>query len=74
MPLALLHKAGHTMRATILSLIVVALSLRSAHSQNLLVNGSFEAGNFGFTSTYRYSPADMNEGSYSVVADPHDTP
>ncbi|MGA2683746.1 MAG: hypothetical protein ABSF51_01710 [Verrucomicrobiota bacterium] len=43
----------------------------SAFSQNLLVNGDFEMGNAGFTSTYAYSPSNLwNEGSYDIVTNP----
>jgi len=42
--------------------------------QNLLVNGNFESGNIGFTSTYLYSPTDTTrERSYAVVSDPRNT-
>jgi hypothetical protein len=41
---------------------------------NLLDNGSFEAGNTGFTSGYRYSPGNLQpEGSYDVVTNPHNS-
>ena len=40
-------------------------------NQNLIFNGDFEAGNFGFTSDYIYSPGDLwPEGVYDVLPDP----
>jgi hypothetical protein len=40
--------------------------------QNLLTNGDFEAGNFGFTSDYTFSPTFVAEGNYDVVRNPRE--
>src|SRR6186997_955164 len=38
---------------------------------NLIVNGDFEAGNTGFTTSYIYTPADIyNTGTYDVLTNP----
>ena len=61
------------MKATA-SLLVLSFALHTAQSQNLLVNGTFEAGNTGFTSTYLYSPSDTTpQATYAVVSNPHNT-
>lgn len=40
-------------------------------SNNLIVNGDFESGNFGFTSDYNYSPTNLvPEGTYAVLPNP----
>jgi gliding motility-associated-like protein len=40
-------------------------------SNNLIVNGDFEGGNFGFTSDYTYSPTNLvPEGTYAVLPNP----
>jgi uncharacterized repeat protein (TIGR03803 family) len=45
-----------------------------AQGANLLTNSDFEAGNTGFVSSYYYSPGDLvNEGTYDVVTDPHNS-
>lgn len=44
----------------------------NAHTQNLILNGDFEAGNASFSNDYLYSPGDMHpQGRYCVVSDPH---
>jgi hypothetical protein len=57
------------------ALTVVILSAPFAKGEvNLLDNGSFEEGNTGFTSGYRYSPGNLQpEGSYDVVTNPHNS-
>ncbi len=42
-----------------------------APSQNLIVNGHFDQGNIGFTSTYSLGRTDQGEGTFDVVNDPH---
>ena len=47
---------------------------RHVHPTNLVVNGSFEDGNVGFTSTYTYSPGPnglWTEGTYAITNDAH---
>lgn len=40
-------------------------------SNNLIVNGDFEGGNFGFSSDYVYSPTNLvPEGTYAVLPNP----
>jgi hypothetical protein len=56
---------------TVTSVIVTVAALVTAQSQNLLVNGDFDLGNVGFTSTYIYSPGDtVPERTYAVISDP----
>ncbi len=44
----------------------------SACGANMLVNGDFEMGNKGFTSTYAYSPTNLGgTACYDVVTNPH---
>jgi hypothetical protein len=51
-------------------LVVVAVGQLRAEG-NLIVNGNFEQGNFGFTSSYVFSPGNLGtEGSFDVVSDP----
>ena len=42
----------------------------SAFGQNLLVNGDFEMGNAGFTSTYAYSPSNLWNEDHDTVTNP----
>lgn len=55
-----------------LALLLAALMISgTAHAQNLVVNGAFEAGNTGFTSDYAYTPAgNFTEGQYTVRTNP----
>lgn len=50
------------------------LTVRAADlNNNLIVNGDFEGGNFGFTSDYIYNPGDLvPEGMYDVLDNPQD--
>jgi hypothetical protein len=42
-------------------------------SQNLLLNGSFDAGNTGFTTDYTFAPGNISPpGTYDVVRNPRD--
>lgn len=56
--------------------LVMALAVGGAFSvfgQNLLVNGDFQMGATGFTSTYSYSPSNLwKTATYDVVTNPHD--
>src|SRR5262245_60996975 len=53
-------------------LVCVALLLLAVEaSAEFVTNGTFEAGNTGFTSAYTYSPGDLvPAGVYDVVTDP----
>ncbi|MBU3664254.1 MAG: hypothetical protein FGM15_00040 [Chthoniobacterales bacterium] len=59
------------MRFGVFSAAVWLLSTLAVGHANLIVNGSFESGNTGFTSDYTYkvpnSPGLMNAGEYSVI-------
>lgn len=52
----------------------ILLLMSAAHAQNLLANGSFSAGNTGFTSDYTYVPGNGTiatvPGEYSVISNP----
>jgi hypothetical protein len=66
----------HTVTAlALLALLVAAPSTLSAQCGELIVNGDFEAGNTGFTSSYTYSPSLplglYPAATYAVVADPY---
>ncbi len=52
-------------------LVVVTLGQLRADG-NLIVNGNFEQGNLGFTSSYLFSPGNIgSEGTYDVVSNPY---
>jgi hypothetical protein len=54
-----------------LALTLFALSLANALSANLAVNGDFESGNFGFTTSYLFKPGDPDpEGVYDIATNP----
>lgn len=58
------------MKSSMAFVMALAFALHAASGQNLLVNGNFDAGNSGFTSTYQYHPTNsVPEGGYAVVAD-----
>ncbi len=51
---------------------VYTLEGRSVAFSNLVINGNFENGNVGFTSSYIYSPGPnglWNEGTYAITSD-----
>lgn len=53
-------------------LLSIALGICSISQANLLTNGGFEAGNFGFSSDYTYSPTDYTPAAiYSVDTNPN---
>ena len=65
------------MKRTIFAVSALTLLLvisAAADSQNLLVNGNFEAGNTGFMTDYTYIPGDgthhTENGQYSVITNP----
>lgn len=58
--------------ACLLSLICL---VGSAFASNIVINGGFESGNTGFTSTYTNVvngwPPDLSEGKYAIGSDPN---
>lgn len=61
-------------RMTFVTVVGVLHVLASASFGNLAVNGDFEAGNTGFTSSYGYSLTDTTPPqSYTVNTDPRNT-
>jgi hypothetical protein len=53
------------------TIVACLLAVCYASSQNLILNGNFEAGNINFTNDYLYAPTDMYpQGRYCVVANP----
>jgi hypothetical protein len=53
------------------SILVVVAAGQLRADGNLIVNGDFELGNSGFTSSYQFSPGNLGtEGTYDVVSDP----
>lgn len=62
-----------TRKAIFLSLMVIVslTAFSQAYAINLVTNGSFEAGNFLFTSDYAFSPAgNSTEGQYTIQSNP----
>jgi hypothetical protein len=63
------------MRRLILSLAALLLPFGCEprlQAANLVVNGNFEQGNLGFTTSYRFSPGDITpETTYDIVSNPH---
>jgi hypothetical protein len=61
-------------KTTLCALLVAVLQLAAAQqsrAQSILVNGSFESGNSGFTSQYMFAPGgNSTEGQYTVRPDP----
>ena len=56
---------------TLLASALITAAPLAIAAPNLVANGSFEAGNTGFTSVYSYSPAgNSDEGQYTVRANP----
>jgi hypothetical protein len=52
---------------------VFCLCQAAALGQNLLVNGSFEAGNTGFTGDYTFASTGSGSGHYDIVRNPRDS-
>jgi len=58
------------------ALIGLLCLCQTAHllGQNLLINGSFESGNNGFTTDYTHAPGNISPpGTYDVVRNPRDS-
>jgi len=59
---------------TITTHLIILTSLLSseASAQNLVVNSSFDLGNYGFTSEYVYSPTNLFPArTYAILTNPH---
>ena len=66
-------KGRHINKRALIGLLCLC---QTAHlpGQNLLINGSFESGNTGFTSDYTHAPGNISpQGTYDVVRNPRDS-
>ena len=67
-------KTRHANNRALLIGLLCVWQAASLLAQNLLINGSFEAGNTGFSSDYTYAPGNLGpEGTYDVSRNPRDS-
>ena len=62
---------NHHTHSACLVLAALAAACGTAHAQNVVINGDFEAGNTGFTTAYSFAPGgNSTEGEYTIRSNP----
>ncbi|MFN9970120.1 MAG: hypothetical protein ACK58T_09510, partial [Phycisphaerae bacterium] len=62
---------NHHTHSACLVLAALAAACGTAHAQNVVINGDFEASNTGFTTAYSFAPGgNSTEGQYTIRSNP----